>query len=1032
MAGFIEYGQRAGRLTTYLVGNGSRGDYMREVTEINPQTMTSAPTVGAMANLAPQTAEAEIVMLQAEVRRRVAEKTGDDSYLYSFDVPVGLLDPEEQKVLGGRLDLLMGVNGPGGALENYGVRLAMTPEEAVRDATKPFGFFQTDFFQKASEGKLTANDLMFAVRSVRHEMTPLPVDDMGDFAVPTRSAYNVSKSHLRYDVAQHHANFINRLFQQQERLTDYVIFDVETAGLDAEGLTEVAARRFSGGREVGSTFFKVPNQFMRTGIMAGDRAGAVATAESVVLGKNPQVPIMEQYRGFKALLEQFEQANWQIVGQNIGFDLKQTLGAMITLPQYKGNADPDFVRLVDTFAAAIDDPTNFVDTRLLASIFFRRGADAISVDPELAARGAFSPISLENILKQSDLLDYILAKRSVGTSRKAAAKQIQKFLQQGTHTGYVDTGIEGDLFEYLQDWALGQWEGKFQSNRDHPYLLSDKYSRGLRGLVGGEPIAPKIASSDPSRLVSPLRRDMPGYLPGGGAIRRMFGSRAIPTLTPQEQSILLSHLTDFSGTTAGAFGVENATATLRDFAMRVFNPGGGFVTDPQRLGLPETFSGLMGLQRQLIEAGVPFGRQHILEREVTGLFGQGSALRRSVLERMTGANVSSRFTTDMAGMIARSEYTTALGEVMPDTFMHMSKAGRFNSDNIALPLEFVEEALGRKVTHLTTSAFQFEKNEEVIKDIALNLDLFEDSDIEKLITALGDESVYGKRQYGISAALAQDLAEGLRRKETVQIGTMFGLSGENNDLVDRFESLAGRASDRSRGQRLPFSLLVPTEREFITGMSDGQQRTLMGLGQAIATPAARVRQIMSRAQDYFTAERERLGAIRAGVSISDVRAVAHDPLLSRAARVVEHERRAAMGGVAREAAEAVLTPEDEARRLLPLAMARNAKLKKYGGIALGTAAVAGVGYYFYKHQQESSKIDETMDRQEYEDSYSRGTLPSYGNAARAVLPAPIVDQNRRSRRMEYMQTAGVTRRQYDRRIGHTNMGNDRYNHLYGG
>ena len=97
------------------------------------------------------------------------------------------------------------------------------------------------------------------------------------------------------------------------------------------------------------------------------------------------------------------------------------------------------------------------------------------------------------------------------------------------------------------------------------------------------------------------------------------------------------------------------------------------------------------------------------------------------------------------------------------------------------------------------------------------------------------------------------------------------------------------------------------------------------------------------------------------------------------------------------------------------------KFKRPVGIAaLGLTALAG-GYYLGKRKQETNLYDETLDEQPTESF--RQNRPNNFNS-----PATSLNSIRR----DPLVTAGVVGNLDNRKIGHTQMGNNKYNHLYGG
>jgi hypothetical protein len=79
---------------------------------------------------------------------------------------------------------------------------------------------------------------------------------------------------------------------------------------------------------------------------------------------------------------------------------------------------------------------------------------------------------------------------------------------------------------------------------------------------------------------------------------------------------------------------------------------------------------------------------------------------------------------------------------------------------------------------------------------------------------------------------------------------------------------------------------------------------------------------------------------------------------------------------------------------------------------------AGVGYYMYKNYQENKVYDETLEQQEMDS-------PSFGD------PAIIRNPGLNSYRRDPLVTAGVVGNLDRNKIGHTQMGPNKYNHLFG-
>ena len=97
-------------------------------------------------------------------------------------------------------------------------------------------------------------------------------------------------------------------------------------------------------------------------------------------------------------------------------------------------------------------------------------------------------------------------------------------------------------------------------------------------------------------------------------------------------------------------------------------------------------------------------------------------------------------------------------------------------------------------------------------------------------------------------------------------------------------------------------------------------------------------------------------------------------------------------------------------------------IKPHAGlIAMGAAAMAG-GYYLFRKKEERDLYNETLERQPLE-NYNQNSVTNTYTASMTSLP---------SSRRDPLVTAGVVGNLDRNKIGHTKMGNNKYNHLYGG
>jgi hypothetical protein len=98
-----------------------------------------------------------------------------------------------------------------------------------------------------------------------------------------------------------------------------------------------------------------------------------------------------------------------------------------------------------------------------------------------------------------------------------------------------------------------------------------------------------------------------------------------------------------------------------------------------------------------------------------------------------------------------------------------------------------------------------------------------------------------------------------------------------------------------------------------------------------------------------------------------------------------------------------------------------ANKKKIGLAGLGMLA-AGAGYYMFKKRQENALYNETLEQQPYEKPRTVNGMNDSANSFNSRDPVMS----------DPLATSGVVSGLDRQKIGHTRMGNNKYNHLYGG
>lgn len=997
--------------------------------------LTSAPIID-------DDARSKILTLEQEARNRIVAKTNDTSHYSSFKIDYNLLDKSDRERILGEIDDLIGITGEGNVLERYGVSLYKDFEQASSTRSKAFGRIPANLASKIAAGELTANDLMIASMSFTHDMTEL--QGVGGTVEPYASHYRPGSTRFSFEYLEKQAQALNEF----KGLEDYVVFDIETPGLSPrEGIFEYATRRYSRGREAENVLFYQPeNVAMRTGAVAyGDEMLTPAEFMSRVLGEAGVSP-MDEFTGVKKTLQQMEKTGWTVLGHNIEFDMSRLLDVAQKMPQY--NTDSEFQRLVMNLTDAMqNNQSKFIDTYLWSQMVLHD----IDIARELTDKSTFTKHSLENIMAQTDMLEWGVKNNFFAdvtqdgfqalTDEEKVARNLsalEELLSSRTHTGTVDTSLERVLAEYLSSIHLGTHAPVYRRGE---IAAGGLISDAIRSKVFGSPIAPRIPISDPS-LISPIIRSHPELGP-------LFGTMEAPGvryLNPEQQSAILSRLA-FAGQEAQIPSVQNpveAAKRFRYLRARIFNEQGAFMTGP-RLGPPSNIAQLEQYQRELIGADVPYSRLHYTEREATAALQEVSDLNYNLFNQLEDATVDSRFAAGIDDLIARQYAARLLGDFAPDTFVQLSEANVFRSGVASLPIEFVEEALGRELTHLSLSVLP-----EQYKEIALNVDLMsEPEDLKRVMAALASPETY--ERFGIrseeATAIRTAISKG-RAAGKVQVASIGG--GKKDDSVAKIAriitSLGGSQVDESAGNRSPLVMMLGRKsqgfRETVSGKLRGQSATrrFMSGGPIVFDTSIASPSMLEDEINYVEQQRGLIGSIFDQIfgagrpEGTTQRTLEQIPSMREVRNTLTQVERTT---ASQAEASGIIDAISAATRgsVTEQAAARNAVIKKFGKITAVGAAVSLAGYFVYKKVKENSKLDQTMARQDYEDSYQnsfRPEAPEY-ELGNPVVPVDVpIAQNRASRRLEYMQAAGTTRRMWNRRIGHTNMSNDRYNHLYGG
>lgn len=974
---------------------------------INPKVAPSSPVLGSLSNMTPEKAQARIIEIQNKARQLLVDQTGDDRYYDTIRIPYSKLPSDIGDDFTREIEMLRGMHGPEGMLENFGVRLFKGFDDAVATKSGAFGRIQVDLLGKIQRGeRITANDLWYNVTSITHRMMDVERYPDGTPKASYATAYKVAQTHYSEEYLQSMADLIND--SGGDFLGDHVVLDIESPGLDpSEGMTEMAARRFSRGEQLDAVTYKMPNSAMRTGITGF--GGKTRTLEEFVLD-TVESPERGEYEGALDVLRLIKKANFNVVAYNAEFDIDFFMRSLKNMGEY--NSDAEFRGLIDAWEDAMAlNPAKAIDAKLLAATAF----SDIGIAPEIAKGGTFTPISVSNLLAETDFLEYAHTRGII------EERAITELLARRTHTAEVDTALEGPIVEYLWDVISGNYKPKYRTQQNVDDGMTTVVRSAWRNRVFGDATGPRISTSDPSHIVAELWAH-----PGTAKLLRTPGGGVRP-VTPQQQAALLTRLQGVGYGPAPTVdsNVAQSVVKYRDLVSRIFNDA-STLRRGGRFGPPRTWGQWLGLQKQLSDANVPFAHLHYLERQAT-----------SVLGRATGHYANAE------GMSRHLAFASALGDYMPQGMGYTSGVSVFRSGNVALPIDLVEQALGRNLTHLDVSIFPVPPNDERgiprgMLDVAFNLGL-NDEDVFTLEQYFGAEAVEG-----IDAETASKIIAGIKKQRKVQIASAGQGTGDigAHRLAVHLRNLMGESiTDVSSGQKNPFSVILADKASRISmAVTDlrGKASSLLGFGQVVSSIVTEDPEMLSREVAAATAAQNTANEILA--ASPDI--LHHMGRITSQQFIDDDER--AMGGQvftgAAEAAEDKLRSSLTDQEIHAKALLNNAKIKKFGGIGLGVAAVGLTGYYFYQRAKREAKLNETMAVQEYEDTYSnafRPVAPDY-DAGSLILPDQaktainVVATNSESRRYEYMRTAGVVRREDRNRIGHTRMGNNRNSHLFGG
>ena len=855
-----------------------------------------------------------------------------------------------------------------------------------------------------------------------------------------RKAFKFGSNIMKADYVRGVDKIVSEGISLNNGVANIMVFDTETLGLSIGkgNIREVSASTLMYRGEAGvdelvdpfSTFFRTSAS--QTGMIRNPRTDQTRKlyqvfddiAEEAYRADSTSTRIVkdvgsgEQFSdAIKQFLRQMRDADY-IMGHNVQFDIDQVLVGTKLTGQYLSGTDQELVELVDQVSAKINKSGSVIDTLRVA----KQKLPGLSSAPELAFAGKKTTHSIENLVLQTNLIDLMVEEAGGG---QAARNQVLKMISEGLHTAKTDVRLTAELFRFMErDKIVAESLGIGKQGPGDVEFYSG-VRREIRRSYAPTPISniADVRDIDP-RMFERLMQEGDDRLRFGtldmqtGQMQRLQkiaqpgGAYSIGSFTGTAQDLqrVLSADTEPFSMMAQITPIEQEVFLTRNLVKPTY---AGEVTDDMLLGLGnfrrltgvETpRSGLINrvgtffkrnisageyseVQRTMERAGIPFAGLSLPEAQLTNIMARTTAPNAAKLSSVFGESYES--VVKLADDIGISHF-----KLWDDAMV--THGGR-----LQLPVEVLRAAgvLGESGELLSLSGFDYMDKEanRLMSGLTLSMDLGEQQydqlykflDETHEADLVGDtgrtlQSFLTKKGSGATKAeLLMGLAE-TGREFGVGIGGLDDDMAETVNTVLRENALYDEFARDSN--KIPFRV-----RLLDTFVGEGQERM------------ARVGPFVL---DRFMDDAQKANYVEA----SDQGRRMLDDMVEHVSRPGGRNVLAAAefaGSTGRsDVAKRVLTSYNSAKKSAPL--------------AIGVTALAIGGYFFAKKQRESEFYDETMEQQSTE---TAGDYMRYRKEM-GMQPAPA------RRLMDPLLTSYVVGDLDANKIGHTQMGHQKYSHLY--
>lgn len=845
--------------------------------------------------------------------------------------------------------------------------------------------------------------------------------------------YRVSGRPVRPETVKRQIELFKEI--ASKRPTNITVLDVESASLKPEeGIWQIAFQNMRAAADTLPETHDITNPLMQwKGRMPG--------------GKNLQEFLSPQgTEGFveavMPLLRAVDQSDY-VAGHNLWFDYDMISRGLTRTPAYKNNSE--YRRLADSFLKKFyDEGTgqvgNVIDTHFFAAQLY---GGRLRLAEELQGTEAAKVFSMQNILLESDLWERVV---------RAHPELASQLAQEGTHSAGVDVAIERYLWQGMFEEITGSGPGLNMNAR-----LADK---GLReAFIRSRAVGPAIGMSDfmehvDESLVERILRASTGENPTvvfdterlaalgfsspaeivseGVITKEAFAERGLASavreikLTPFEQQILLTskfspfekklpelkadagRLAEFrqaTGTIWERFkkgfwdrpSINRPISEMGSYAGTWAHFSKGFVS---KRGVLDAWAGKFPTDEKFAEfqgylkaRGLPFSEMSLMERHIMATMGQlplGRDVGETAIRKILGAEVAP------IGKWAAHDEIGIVG-------------GRLNIAKIPERVLIEAEQAGVFRTLAGETRTQFEATRRRTGQELYALSPF--------------EYAPGQHEVGLMFKLGEG-EQGVRERSALMAflrerAGQEGYKDVTEDLLRELEPVL-----RDTGQ---YGIQVATLANFKNPKAATRLHNV--LQQVLGTTDRSNPQAFVGFNPWMEARANEVQT--AGLMIAPHLRSAEDLVgftahAEEASRLYEQALRhnASIGAFAR-LAHAKALGEDMRIPTLMRDTYFTAR-KRAPVIGLGIAAL-GSTYYLLKKRKEEQFYNESIDYQPTEDE---GWYDEYRRDLGTSYIDPI--SSARPRALNPLDTAGLMRSLDQRKLGHTDMGAQKYGYLFSG